>query len=163
MGQRLRARAAVLGLGHFLTGHFGGVRCAAAFAPFADGLAEYFKYAVTDLPNHYKNRPIAATRITRRSTTRSPTPGRRSVACCSTTSGCRTATAWRALRAIVSRMASLIPISSAPASTVSRPAGIRWASPTPSTTPTARRFGTSGLLRLRSRHLGRSRARSKWA
>jgi cytochrome c peroxidase len=59
MEQRLRARTAVLGLGVFLTGISGAFAAPPLSPRLPTGLAEYYKYAVTDLPNHYKNPQIA--------------------------------------------------------------------------------------------------------
>lgn len=54
MGQRLRARTAVLGLGVFLTGLSGALAAPPLSPRLPTGLAEYYKYAVTDLPAHFK-------------------------------------------------------------------------------------------------------------
>lgn len=59
MGQRLPARAAVLGLVLFI-GDNSGAAAAPPLSPrLPSGLAEYFKYAVTDLPVHFQNPALA--------------------------------------------------------------------------------------------------------
>jgi cytochrome c peroxidase len=60
MEQRLRARAAVLVGAFVLVGIKSGLAASPQVPSLPTQLAEYFKYAVTDLPNHYKNGPVAA-------------------------------------------------------------------------------------------------------
>src|SRR5262245_43375171 len=64
MGQRLRARAAVLGLGIFWTGISGAFAATPLSPRLPTGLAEYYKYAVTDLPAHFKAPALQSTNNT---------------------------------------------------------------------------------------------------
>jgi cytochrome c peroxidase len=61
MEQRLRARAAVLVGAFLVVGIESGLAAPPQVPSLPTQLAEYFKYAVTDLPDHYENGPVADT------------------------------------------------------------------------------------------------------